>query len=138
LVYQETYHQEVYKEYHPKGKKSNFDFRLETPDRIGKAGIHKIGLGVLLGLEDWRWTVFSMPYTSIIFKNNTGKADIQFHFRASDLRKELLNRISSCPTEIYYSSSALTESGMKIWRFLFPQEKMKNSEIILFHWVQQQ
>lgn len=54
LVYQETYHQEVYKQYHPKGKKSNFDFRLETPDRIGSAGIHKIGLGVLLGLEDWR------------------------------------------------------------------------------------
>ncbi|MBL3548491.1 radical SAM protein, partial [Chryseobacterium sp. KMC2] len=54
LVYQETYHQEVYKEYHPKGKKSNFDFRLDTPDRIGRSGIHKIGLGVLLGLEDWR------------------------------------------------------------------------------------
>ncbi|MGJ1408922.1 2-iminoacetate synthase ThiH [Sphingobacterium thalpophilum] len=54
LVYQETYHQEVYKTYHPKGKKSNFDYRLDTPDRIGQAGIHKIGLGVLLGLEDWR------------------------------------------------------------------------------------
>ncbi|MGE4514148.1 MAG: 2-iminoacetate synthase ThiH [Chryseobacterium sp.] len=54
LVYQETYHQEVYREYHTKGKKSNFSFRLETPDRIGKAGTHKIGLGVLLGLEDWR------------------------------------------------------------------------------------
>ena len=54
LVYQETYHEEVYKSYHPKGKKSNFNFRLETPDRIGSAGIHKIGLGVLLGLEDWR------------------------------------------------------------------------------------
>lgn len=54
LVYQETYHEEVYKVYHPKGKKSNFNFRLETPDRIGLAGIHKIGLGVLLGLEDWR------------------------------------------------------------------------------------
>lgn len=54
LVYQETYHKEVYKKYHPKGKKSNFDYRLETPERVGKAGIHKIGLGVLLGLEDWR------------------------------------------------------------------------------------
>lgn len=54
LVYQETYHQEVYKAYHPKGKKSNFEFRLNTPDRIGQAGMHKIGLGVLLGLEDWR------------------------------------------------------------------------------------
>ncbi|MFA9186991.1 2-iminoacetate synthase ThiH [Flavobacterium sp. FBOR7N2.3] len=58
LVYQETYHKEVYKQYHTKGKKSNFDFRLETPDRIGKAGIHKIGLGVLLGLEDWRTDSF--------------------------------------------------------------------------------
>lgn len=54
LVYQETYHQEVYKTYHPKGKKSNFDFRLETPDRVGKSQMHKIGLGVLLGLENWR------------------------------------------------------------------------------------
>jgi len=54
LVYQETYHKEVYKEYHPKGKKSNFDYRLETPDRVGKSGTHKIGLGILLGLEDWR------------------------------------------------------------------------------------
>jgi 2-iminoacetate synthase len=58
LVYQETYHQDVYKKYHPKGKKSNFYYRLETPDRLGIAGIHKIGLGVLLGLEDWRTDSF--------------------------------------------------------------------------------
>ena len=58
LVYQETYHQQVYKKYHTKGKKSNFNFRLDTPDRIGQAGIHKIGLGVLLGLEDWRTDSF--------------------------------------------------------------------------------
>src|ERR1700744_4866409 len=54
LVYQETYHREDYKLHHPKGKKSNFTYRLETPDRLGAAGIHKIGLGVLIGLEDWR------------------------------------------------------------------------------------
>ena len=58
LVYQETYHQEDYKKHHPKGKKSNFNYRLETPDRLGKAGIHKIGLGVLIGLEDWRTDSF--------------------------------------------------------------------------------
>lgn len=58
LVYQETYHQEDYKKHHPKGKKSNFLYRLETPDRLGKAGIHKIGLGVLIGLEDWRTDSF--------------------------------------------------------------------------------
>lgn len=54
LVYQETYHREEYKKHHPKGKKSNFDYRLETPDRLGRAGVHKIGLGALFGLEDWR------------------------------------------------------------------------------------
>jgi 2-iminoacetate synthase len=54
LVYQETYHREDYKLHHPKGKKSNFGYRLETPDRLGRAGIHKIGLGILIGLEDWR------------------------------------------------------------------------------------
>lgn len=58
LVYQETYHEQNYKLYHPKGKKSNFNYRLETPDRLGNAGIHRIGLGALLGLEDWRVDTF--------------------------------------------------------------------------------
>ncbi len=62
LVYQETYHKEEYKKHHPKGKKSNFYYRLDTPDRIGKAGMHKIGIGALFGLEDWRADSF---YTAL-------------------------------------------------------------------------
>jgi 2-iminoacetate synthase len=62
LVYQETYREETYKTHHPKGKKSNFNYRLETPERIGDAHIHKIGLGVLIGLEDWRTDSF---YTAL-------------------------------------------------------------------------
>jgi 2-iminoacetate synthase len=58
LVYQETYHQDDYQIHHRKGKKSNFNYRLETPDRLGRAGIHKIGLGALIGLEDWRTDSF--------------------------------------------------------------------------------
>lgn len=58
LVYQETYHKDDYKIHHPKGKKSNFDYRVDTHDRLGKAGIHKMGLGVLFGLEDWRTDTF--------------------------------------------------------------------------------
>lgn len=54
LVYQETYHKDTYRNHHPKGKKSNFYYRLETPDRLGRAGVHKMGLGALIGLEDWR------------------------------------------------------------------------------------
>ena len=34
--------------------KSHFDWRLNGFDRMGEAGVHKIGLGALLGLEDWR------------------------------------------------------------------------------------
>jgi len=59
LVYQETYNQESYAQHHLKGKKSNFEWRLATPDRLGKAGIHKIGLGCLFGLtKDWRADAF--------------------------------------------------------------------------------
>ena len=58
LVYQETYNRENYKKHHPKGKKSNFDYRLKTPDRIGEAGMYKIGIGALIGLEDWRTDSF--------------------------------------------------------------------------------
>ncbi|TLX76871.1 2-iminoacetate synthase ThiH [Labilibacter sediminis] len=53
-IYQETYHAERYSIYHPRGKKADFKYRIETPDRLGKANIHRIGLGCLLGLEDWR------------------------------------------------------------------------------------
>jgi 2-iminoacetate synthase len=65
LVYQETYHKATYKIHHPKGKKSNFDYRLDTADRLGKAGIHKIGIGALFGLEDWRVDSF---YTALHLK----------------------------------------------------------------------
>ncbi len=54
LVYQETYHAEAYRTHHPKGRKSDFAWRLDAPDRVGAAGVHRIGLGALLGLEDWR------------------------------------------------------------------------------------
>jgi 2-iminoacetate synthase len=54
VCFQETYHRERYKEYHPRGMKSIFEWRLNGFDRMGRAGVHKIGMGVLIGLEDWR------------------------------------------------------------------------------------
>jgi len=53
-IYQETYNQGRYIHYHPAGMKKNYHWRLGTPERLGKAGVHKIGFGALLGLEDWR------------------------------------------------------------------------------------
>lgn len=57
-VYQETYNEGTYPEFHPKGKKRNFRYRLETPDRCAMAGIEKIGIGALLGLQNWRVDAF--------------------------------------------------------------------------------
>lgn len=54
VCFQETYHRERYKVYHPRGMKSIYEWRLNGFDRMGRAGVHKIGLGVLIGLEDWR------------------------------------------------------------------------------------
>ena len=54
MVYQETYHAASYARHHLRGRKQDMRWRMETPDRLGAAGVDKIGLGVLLGLEDWR------------------------------------------------------------------------------------
>lgn len=53
VCFQETYNKKAYKKYHPRGMKSHFDWRLNGFDRMGEAQLHKIGLGALLGLEDW-------------------------------------------------------------------------------------
>lgn len=59
-VYQETYNRKTYPNYHSEkyGNKHDYRYRLETPERLGEAGINKVGLGVLLGLENWRTEAF--------------------------------------------------------------------------------
>jgi 2-iminoacetate synthase len=69
-VYQETYHEKMYKHYHPKGMKSNYQYRLETPERLARAGIHRVGFGALIGLEDWRVEmVFMAMHLKYMTKN---------------------------------------------------------------------
>jgi 2-iminoacetate synthase len=53
-VFQETYDEERYGEFHPGGRKRDFRWRLETPERGGAAGFRRLGIGALLGLADWR------------------------------------------------------------------------------------
>lgn len=54
MVYQETYHPECYKVNHLSGKKTDMRYRMETPERLGDAGIDKVGIGALLGLYNWK------------------------------------------------------------------------------------
>ena len=53
-LYQETYHRPTYLHHHKKGKKRNYDHRLAAVDAGAKAGFHRLTLGFLLGLYDWR------------------------------------------------------------------------------------
>ena len=54
IVYQETYDQVSYAKHHIKGPKTDMVRRLDTPDRLGRVGIKKIGIGALHGLSNWR------------------------------------------------------------------------------------
>ena len=53
-MFQETYNPAVYREYHPFGPKADFSNRLDAYDRAARAGMAFLGLGALLGINDWR------------------------------------------------------------------------------------
>ncbi len=58
-IFQETYHRETYKIMHPTGSKSDYDWRLTALDRAFEAGIDDLGIGVLLGLYDYKFDVLA-------------------------------------------------------------------------------
>ncbi len=55
ILFQETYHKESYEKLHPTGPKSNYAYHTEAHDRAMEAGIDDVGLGVLFGLEMYRY-----------------------------------------------------------------------------------
>lgn len=59
-LYQETYHEELYALYHPRGSKAAYDWRLEGLERAAEAGVGRLGLGILLGLADPREDLLAM------------------------------------------------------------------------------
>ena len=59
-IFQETYHPEIYKLYHPGGKKMDYEWRLTALDRAQEAGIDDVGIGALFGLYDWRFEVLGL------------------------------------------------------------------------------
>ncbi len=58
--FQETYHFPTYKRMHPSGPKADYEWRLGVMDRAVEAGFEDVGMGVLLGLYDWRWDVWAL------------------------------------------------------------------------------
>jgi len=55
ILFQETYHKESYEKLHPTGPKHNYDYHTEAMDRAMQGGIGDVGLGVLFGLERYRY-----------------------------------------------------------------------------------
>lgn len=59
-VFQETYHRATYHRMHPKGKKSDYDWRLYTMDRALSNGMHDVGIGALFGLFDYKFEILAL------------------------------------------------------------------------------
>ena len=55
ILFQETYHKESYEKLHPAGPKHNYDYHTEAMDRAMEGGIDDVGLGVLFGLEMYKY-----------------------------------------------------------------------------------
>lgn len=55
ILFQETYHKETYEKLHPTGPKHNYAYHTEAMDRAMDGGIDDVGLGVLFGLNNYRY-----------------------------------------------------------------------------------
>ena len=55
ILFQETYHKENYEKLHPRGPKSNYAYHTEAMDRAMQGGIDDVGIGVLFGLNTYRY-----------------------------------------------------------------------------------
>ena len=55
ILFQETYHKKSYLELHPTGPKHDYDYHTTAMDRAMEAGIDDVGIGVLFGLDKYRY-----------------------------------------------------------------------------------
>lgn len=80
VVFQETYDESRYKDFHPRGRKRDFHWRLETPERGARAGFRRVGLGALLGLRDWRVEGFYLALHSRYLFRNFWRSQVNISF----------------------------------------------------------
>lgn len=78
--FQETYDQTLYGEMHPAGPKSNYEWRLWTQLRAGKAGFRVLGCAFLLGLGPWRREAASLAAHAIYLMKECFESKVQFAF----------------------------------------------------------
>jgi 2-iminoacetate synthase len=79
-LYQETYDRKTYAEYHIAGPKSDYDNRLSIHDRTGSAGIRRMGIGVLLGLADFRLETLALAEHAAYLMKRYWRGQVSFSF----------------------------------------------------------
>jgi 2-iminoacetate synthase len=79
-LYQETYDRKAYKYYHPSGPKSDYNYRLQTPENIAAGRMREVGLGVLLGLTNWRIETLALAEHAHYLIKRYWQSHISFSF----------------------------------------------------------
>lgn len=79
-LYQETYDPDLYRELHPYGPKSDYQYRLQAPERAGEAGLRRIGVGALLGLGDCLTDVFYTGLHALYLARNYWRTQVTVSF----------------------------------------------------------
>ncbi|MCJ7729118.1 MAG: 2-iminoacetate synthase ThiH [Sedimentisphaerales bacterium] len=79
-LYQETYDRETYPKYHPAGPKADYDYRLSAPDGFAQASMREIGVGVLLGLSDWRLETLALAEHAHYLMKQYWQSRVSFSF----------------------------------------------------------
>lgn len=79
-IFQETYHRPTYAAMHPRGRKSDFLWRLYGQDRAMEGGCDDVGLGALFGLYDWRFEALSLLAHAIHLEERFGVGPHTFSF----------------------------------------------------------
>lgn len=69
-MFQETYNQALYDWLHPAGPKRDYAFRLEAPGRAASAGMRSIGIGALLGLDEFVYDAFATGLHALWLQTN--------------------------------------------------------------------
>ena len=79
-LYQETYNRAKYAKYHPAGPKSDYNYRLDSHNRTASAGMRRLGIGVLLGLFDWRIETLALGEHAAFLMKKYWKSQVSFSF----------------------------------------------------------
>lgn len=79
-MFQETYNPAVYSQYHPSGPKRDYANRIDSFERAAQAGMTFVGLGSLLGINDWREEVFYLGLHAAYLQKRYWRTSVAISF----------------------------------------------------------